>query len=143
MMTTSEATSLITRLQEQWIDGLRRSDYSWLERHLANDFLFSAHPLPTLKLTKGEFIEMDRKIHNPQIQFVSIYAEPVGDLILSRTVADVKEEFNANLGPGMPSTEEIRRLVSDQRLAYASAWRKSGNLWQCFDHHFVAVLSRT
>ena len=83
---------------------------------------------------------MDKKIRNPQIRFVSIYAEPVGEIIMSRTVADVKEEFDADLGPGMPSTEEIRQIVGDQRLAYASAWRKKGQLWQCFDHRFVAIL---
>lgn len=143
MLTTSDATTLITQLQGQWIEGLRKSDYTWLETHLADDFQFSAHPLPALKLSKGEFIEMDKKIRNPQIRFVSIHAEPVGELILSRTVADVKEEFNADLGPGMPSTEEIRKIVGDQRLAYASAWRRTGQVWQCFDHRFVAILSRS
>jgi len=143
MLTTQEATTLITQLQGQWIEGLRNSDYAWLETHLADDFQFSAHPLPALQLSKREFIEMDKKIHNPQIRFVSIHAEPVGDLILSRTVADVNEDFKADLGPGMPSTEDIRRIVSDQRLTYASAWRKSGHLWQCFDHRFVAILSRS
>jgi len=108
MLTVPEATKLVTELQNQWIDGLRRGDYAWLETHLADDFLFTAHPLPAIKLSKREFIDMDKKIRNPQIKFVSIHAEPVGELILSRTVADVKEEFDADLGPGMPAPRRSR-----------------------------------
>ena len=141
MLTTADATKLVTELQSHWIDGLRKSDYSWLETHLTDDFLFTAHPLPALKLSKREFIEMDKKIRNPQINFVSVHAESAGELLLSRTIADVKEEFNASLGPQMPSKEEIQQMVSGQRLVYASAWRKNGPLWQCFDHRFVAILS--
>ena len=76
MLTVPEATKLVTELQNQWIDGLRRGDYAWLETHLADDFLFTAHPLPAIKLSKREFIDMDKKIRNPQIKFVSIHAEP-------------------------------------------------------------------
>ena len=140
MLKPSDATKLITELQTEWIEGLRSGDLSWLERHLAEDFLFTAHPIPNLKLSKLEFIEMDKKIKNPQIHFVSIQAEAVADIIMSRSVADVKEEFNADLGHGMPPPKEIERMISGQRLAYASAWRFSAGIWQCFDHHFVSVL---
>jgi len=142
MLNSSEATKLITELQSHWIAGLRNQDFSWLERHLADDFLFTAHPFPALRLAKREFIEMDKKIKNPQITFVSVQAEPTAEIIMSRTVADVKEEFGANLGPGMPTAAEVQRMVSGQRLAYASGWRKHGSIWQCFDHHLVAVIGR-
>jgi hypothetical protein len=141
--TSEEATRLIGELQNAWIDGLRRYDYSWLETHLADDFLFSAQPFPAMRLGKRDFIEMDKKIKNPQIRFVSLQAEPLAGLILSRTVADVKEEFTADLGPGMPSTAELQRAVSGQHLVYASAWRRNGAIWQCFDHHLVSVIAPT
>jgi hypothetical protein len=140
-LNTSDATRLIGELQNAWIDGLRRYDYSWLETHLADDFLFSAQPFPTMRLGKRDFIEMDKKIKNPQIRFVSLQAEPLAGLILSRTIADVTEEFTADLGPGMPSTAELQQAVSGQHLVYASAWRRKGAIWQCFDHHLVSVVS--
>ena len=140
-LNTSEATQLIGELQNAWIDGLRRYDYAWLETHLADDFLFSAQPFPTMCLGKRDFIEMDKKIKNPQVRFLSLQAESVAGLILSRTVADVKEEFTADLGPGMPSTAELQRAVSGQHLVYASGWRHNGSIWQCFDHHLVSVIS--
>ena len=140
MLTSSEATQLVSELQNGWIAGLRNQDFAWLEKHLAEDFLFTAHPFPALKLSKREFIEMDKKIKNPQITFVSIHAESVAEIITSRTVADVKEEFTADLGPGMPTASEVQRMVSGQRLVYASAWRRHGAIWQCFDHHCVAIV---
>jgi ketosteroid isomerase-like protein len=143
MLTSADATKLITELQTGWISALRTQNFTWLEKHLAEDFLFTIHPFPALKLSKREFIEMDKKIKNPQITFVSIHAEQVQDIITSRTVADVKEEFNADLGPGMPTTSEIQRMVSGARLVYASGWRRHGDIWQCFDHHCVAVVAAT
>ena len=143
MLSPAEATRLVTELQGAWIDGLRRYDYSWLETHLAEDFLFSAQPFPTMRLGKRQFIDMDKQIKNPQVRFVSIQAEPLAGLILSRTVADVKEEFHADLGPGMPSTAELQRAVSGQHLVYASAWRYNKTIWQCFDHHLVSVVAPT
>jgi hypothetical protein len=140
MLTSSDATNLITDLQGHWIAALSNHQYEWLERHLAEDFMFTAHPFPALKLHKREFIEADKKIESAEVKFISVRAEPAGEIIISRTVADVKEEFNADLGPGMPTASEITRMVSGQRLAYCSGWRHNGQIWQCFDHHLVSII---
>src|SRR5690349_16501702 len=118
MLTPSDATKLITELQGHWIAAISHHQFDWLERHLAEDFMFTAHPIPGLRLHKREFIEADKKIKSAEVKFVSIRAEAAGEILLSRTVADVKEEFGADLGPGMPSAAEITRMVSGQRMVY-------------------------
>jgi hypothetical protein len=62
MRTNDEATELVSALSQQWADALRDRRYEWFEIHLAEDFLFSAHPFPELRLRKREFIEVDKKI---------------------------------------------------------------------------------
>jgi ketosteroid isomerase-like protein len=143
MHTPEDATKLITELSGQWAAALRDHRYDWFERHLAEDFVFTAHPFPGVHLKKQMFIEVDKKIDKAEIQFVSIHAEAAGDIIISRTVADVKEEFGADLGPGMPTAVEVTQMLSGKRLAYTSAWRNVGSIWQCFDHHMVGPVKRT
>lgn len=137
MQTMEDPTQLISDLSVQWAAALREHHYEWFERHLADDFLFSAHPFPDLSLRKREFIEVDKKIDAADIRFVSIQAEFVGDAIISRTIADVNEEFGSDLGPGMPTAATVMQLLSGRRLAYTSAWRKAGAIWQCYDHHMI------
>ena len=142
MLTTSDATRLVTDLYGRWIQCLMGRQFDWLERHLASDFLFTAQPFPTIRMNKHEFIEADKKIENARISFVSIAAEPIEDIIISRAIADVEETFHADLGPGMPTAEEITRAISGQRIAYCSGWRHTGEIWECFDHHVIGLVAR-
>lgn len=142
MLTSSEATALISDYYDQWITAIRDHNYDWLERHLAEDFLFTAHPFPKLKIGKRQFINVDKEIDNAEINFIVIRAEAAGDIIVSRAVADVKEDFKADLGPGMPTASEVTGTISGQRVAYCSGWRNNGKIWQCFDHHLIGVVSR-
>ena len=142
MLTPSDATALITELQGHWIAAISTHQFDWLERHLAADFMFTAHPIPGLRLHKREFIEADKKIKSAEVRFVSIQAEAAGEILISRTIADVKEEFGADLGPGMPSAAEITAMVSGQRMVYCSGWRHNGQIWQCFDHHLMGIIQR-
>ena len=142
MLTSSEATHLITELQGHWIAAISQHQFAWLERHLAEDFLFTAHPIPGLRLHKREFIEADKKIKSAEVRFISVHAETAGQILVSRTIADVKEEFGADLGPGLPSAAEITAMVSGRRMVYCSGWRHNGQIWQCFDHHLVGIIEK-
>lgn len=143
MRTDDEATRLVFTLSNQWAAALRDHRYEWFETHLAEDFLFSAHPFPELRLRKREFIEVDKKIDKAEIEFISIRAELAGTVIMSRTIADVKEEFGADLGPGMPTAAAVTLALSGKRMAYTSAWRMEGAVWRCFDHHMVGPIVTT
>lgn len=141
MRTNDEATALVSALSHEWANALRDHRYEWFEVHLAEDFLFSAHPFPELRLKKREFIEVDKKIDKADIQFVSIRAEFAGEMIMSRTIADVQEEFGADLGPGLPTAAAVTQTLSGKRMAYTSAWRMEGSVWRCYDHHMVGAVS--
>ena len=113
MITPSSAFATSNRAR-RGIAAITQHEFGWLERHLADDFMFTAHPIPGLRLHKRDFIEADKKIKSAEVRFVSIHAEAAGDILVSRTIADVKEEFGADLGPGMPSAAEITQMVSGQ-----------------------------
>ncbi len=138
MLNDSEATNIVTRLIKQWISAIGERNFDWLEQHLADDFLFSAHPFPDLKLRKREFIDLDKKIAKAELEFASIKGEMIGDILISLAVADIKEEkFSAELGHGLPAISELSQMMSGHRLVYASAWRRLGESWQCYDHHVL------
>jgi ketosteroid isomerase-like protein len=135
-MNSSQATTLVSNLIRQWIAAIRDRDFDWLERNLAEDFLFSAHPFPELRLGKREFIDLDKKIANAELEFASIKGEVIGEIIISTAVADVKaESFSAELGHGLPAASEMSQMLGGRRLVYSSAWRQGSTGWQCYDHH--------
>lgn len=136
-MTDDEATQKISTLYHEWADALTKHKEEWFERHIAEDFTLTTHPFFGMSLKKREFIEADMQIQNTKIKFLEIHAHAVGSIITSQAVAEVKEDFKADLGRGRPSAEEVSRLLSGKTLAYASAWRKAGESWQCFDHHLI------
>jgi ketosteroid isomerase-like protein len=137
MMTDEEATQKISKLYHEWANALTRHEAEWFERHIAPDFTLTTHPFFGLSLKKREFIEVDMQIQNTKIKFLEIRAHAVGNIITSQAIAEVKEDFKADLGQGMPSAAEVSQLLSGKTLAYASAWRKAGDSWQCFDHHLI------
>ena len=140
MAANIDASNVARDLYNQWAAALRAHSYDWFERHLSEDYMFSAHPFPDMRLDKATFIEVDKKIGAADIRFVSVEADLVDEIIISRVIADVKEEFKADLGAGLPSAAEVNRLFSGERFAYVSAWRKTGNVWQCFDHHMIGAV---
>jgi ketosteroid isomerase-like protein len=139
-MTDEAATLEISRLYHDWADALMRHEPEWFERHIADDFTLTAHPFFGMSLKKPEFIKADMQIQNTKIQFLEIRAHAVGNIVTSQAVAEVKEDFKADLGEGMPTAEEVSRLLSGKTIAYSSAWRKAGDSWQCFDHHMIGPI---
>jgi ketosteroid isomerase-like protein len=137
MMTDEQATRTISELYRGWAQALAKHDAAWFEQHIATDFTLSAHPFPQVRFDKRKFIEVDMQIENTTITFLDIRAHAAGDILVSQATAEITEDFRADLGAGMPSAAEVTKLLSGQVLVYASAWRKMGDVWQCFDHHMV------
>jgi ketosteroid isomerase-like protein len=136
-MTDAQATTVVSDLYHQWAAALTNHDANWFERHIASDFSLTAHPFAQIRFDKRKFIEVDMQIENTKITFLDIRAHAAGDILVSQAIAEVKEDFKADLGHGMPSAAEVTKLLSGQVLAYSSAWRENGSDWQCFDHHMI------
>ena len=137
MMTDDEATRKVSTLYHEWVNALTHHEAKWFERNIAEDFTLTTHPFFGLSLKKQEFIAVDMKVQNTQIKFLEIRAHSVGNIITSQAVAEVKEDFTADLGQGMPTAADVSRLLSGKTIAYASAWRQVGDSLQCFDHHLI------
>jgi ketosteroid isomerase-like protein len=121
-MTDTEATKIVSDLYHDWAAALTNHQADWFERHIANDFILTAHPFPQLRFGKRKFIEVDMQIQNTTIKFLDIRAHAAGDILVSQAA-------------------EINKLLSGRVLAYASAWRRAGDIWQCFDHHLIGPVS--
>jgi hypothetical protein len=134
---TSDDIKTVVQMAHDWIDALVSGRFEWMEPNLASDFLFTSHLIPGYPISKAPFIDAVKGTRKARIDFVSCEGEAAGKVILLRTVLYVDEEFTADLGPGMPSAEEITRLLSKRVHAYVSAYRRAGSGWQCFDHHQI------
>jgi hypothetical protein len=141
-MSNEEATKVVSKLYREWADALANHREDWFQRHISDDFALTAHPFSQLRLNKKEFIAVDMKAENTQIKFLDIKATSAGEILISQAVAEVKEDFKADLGAGMPSAAEVTNMLSGKVLAYASAWRKNADVWQCFDHHMFGPVHR-
>src|SRR5690348_10605910 len=111
MLSDSEITEIIRELYLGWTSALTVRDYSWFEKHLARDFMLSAQPFPEMRVNKEEFIEIDKKIGRADIRFVTVKAERAGDIVVSFAVADITEEFDQDLGTGLPTAGELNKLL--------------------------------
>src|SRR5438128_8155933 len=112
MMTDEQATKTVSELYRSWAGALTNHDAEWFERHIAGDFSLSAHPFPQLRFDKRKFIEVDMQIENTRITFLDIRAHAAGDILVSQAIAEVTEDFHADLGEGMPSAAEVTKLLS-------------------------------
>jgi hypothetical protein len=137
-MTSKGATTLAYRLYKNWVDCLKGRDYIWLQRHLAEDFLFTSYLTPGPAISRTAFLEGVSKVRNADIRFLSVWAEQADKIILSHIVLDVEGEITAALGPGTANQERVARALNGRELIYASAWRRHGDDWECFTHHEVA-----
>ena len=106
-MNNEDATKIVSKLYNEWADALTSHRAEWFERHIADDFALTAHPFSQLRLGKKEFIAVDMQVENTQIKFLDIKATSAGDILISQAVAEVKEDFKADLGAGMPTAAEV------------------------------------
>ncbi|MBO9376430.1 DUF4440 domain-containing protein [Sphingomonas histidinilytica] len=126
---------------KDWIAALMAGNVDRLETILAPEYQFTCSPdiIPGGRLDKSAFIEMDRKIRNSTIEIRKLAARRFDDTVMTMVFAEVHEEVAGNLGPGMPSAEEMSAKVNGHVFAYASAWRKDGGQWQCTSHNVIAT----
>lgn len=128
---------------ERWTGALMRKDFDVLEDVLAPDFQFTVDPkFAGGRMGKAEFIAFDRKIKSCSIDLLKVTARRMSDdVITSLILAQVSEELDGDLGPDMPSAEEMGDMMKDARLAYGSGWRRSdAGDWQCFSHHIFGFV---
>ena len=132
----------VARQLKRWTDALMMREFDVLDEVLAPDFQFTADPkYGGGRMDKARFIEMDRKIKNCSIKFLGITARRLGGMITSLAFAEVSEEFEGDLGPGMPSAAEMAQTMKAAKLAYGSGWRLGENgQWQCFSHHIFGFI---
>jgi len=129
-------------LYSGWITALQKRDYTWFELHMSEDFSCSTHPIPGLAMTKRKFIEGEKMIEVLKAQTLQVHAHPINNVVISMWVLKMEDEaLNPKIrevyGPGFPSVEEFSALVKNKTMVYIDAWRKTGDVWQCFNHHMI------
>ena len=124
-----------------WTQALARRDFDYLEKVLDPDFQFTCDPgVGGGRLGKERFIEMDRHIYNARIDLLSVTARRQGDLVTMLSFANASEEFRGDLGPDMPTADEMNARVSSGTLAYGTAWRLGADgEWRCESHHIFGT----
>jgi hypothetical protein len=122
----------VRKLVVGWVENRRSA--AWMETNLADDFRFTTFLLPRV-VEKAEFIQI---VSNTpaELSVVSVAAEAVGKIVVSRLLLHVIEEtFTADMGAGMPSGAEIQGSLVGRQLVYTSGFRRHRNGWRCFNHH--------
>ena len=127
-----------------WIAALAVRDFDYLEKHLSEDFVFTGPPIESgggkviggVK-NKTEFIEIDRHIYNADIQLLSLTARRLGDLVITLVFARVSEEFRGDLGPDMPTADELTEMMTNVVFGYTTSWRHIDGIWQSTSHHIL------
>jgi hypothetical protein len=131
------------RLYEDWDNAGAEGRYDWMVRNLADDFLGTAQPWPTLALTKQKLLEASKAVTKMEVSWGEVTARQFGDMVLTTGVRMYeKEEFGegATFGNNMPTGNQLAELVNGKNVLYIGAWRKNGDIWQIFDHHLVGII---
>jgi hypothetical protein len=139
----NEIQVVIGRLRS-WARALETGKLEVLEDVLADDFVATCYDTNPkffcLALRKHDFIELDRHVTNSTIDFKGIWGERLGDMVMTRTIAKVTETFAGDLGPHLPTAEEMNKSLSGKTRAFASGWRLYGGIWRCFNHHVFGAV---
>ena len=72
-----ELSTQFKSLYDDWGKAIAGRDWDWLERHFAEDFLGTAQPWPTLSVNRQQMLELDRKIENMDVRWLSVTAQRV------------------------------------------------------------------
>jgi len=141
VVTDDSALQIVTDRYSRWAKMLMTGTFAEMQELLADDFRMTSYIVMGPALDKQRFLEVGQQVEKAELTFRTIWAKAVGSIIVSRVTLDVREEFKADLGPGMPSSAEVTRMLSGHRLAYASAWRRSASgAWQCLHHHMFGTV---
>lgn len=130
-----------------WLRALASRDFDYLEKHLASDFQFTFTPNLISAGAEGGvkdkpgFIEQDRHVYNSDIRLQGLTARRLGDLVVTVVFAHIaNEEFHGDLGPGLPSADQMNAGIHAKTLGYASGWRERNGVWQCTSHHVLGAV---
>lgn len=130
-------------LYEEWGAAIANKQHDWLEDFFTDDFLGTAQPWPALQVDKEKMIQLDKDIEEMDTNWVHVVAHKFGDTVITLGLVKYNnEEFKpgSKVAEGMPTGEEISSLTHGKVVAYVNGWRHSGERWQVFDHHMVAIV---
>ena len=135
-------TDVISHLYGEWILSLQQKDYQWFEKHMAEDLSISTHPIPGLAVSKAQFIEGEKAIESLKAQTLAVHTHVVGEIVVSLWIVKIEEEKVSEkvrdvYGPKFPPPDVFEALTKNKTMVYQDAWRKTGGVWQCFDHHMI------
>ncbi len=139
-----ELSTQFKSLYDDWGKAIAGRDWDWLERHFAEDFLGTAQPWPTLSVNRQQMLDLDRKIENMDVRWLTVTAQRFGDTVLASGVVQYHNEAftpGATIGEGMPTGDQLSSFVNGKNVLYIGAWRHNGSLWQIYDHHMIGVVN--
>lgn len=139
-----ELSKQFKSLYDDWGKAIAGRDWDWLERHFAEDFLGTAQPWPTLSVNRQQMLDLDRKIENMDVRWLTVTAQRFGDTVLASGVVQYHNEAfapGATIGEGMPTGDQLSSFVNGKNVLYIGAWRRNGSLWQIYDHHMIGVVN--
>jgi len=127
---------------DRWIRALPAKDFDVLEEVLAREFQFTVEPkFGGGRMDKATYVSFNRKIKQFSIDLFHVTARRVGEIVTMLAFADVSEEFEGELPPGMPSAAEMGGIINNARLAYGLGWRQSEDgEWRCVSHHVFGFI---
>jgi ketosteroid isomerase-like protein len=130
-------------LLDEWLEAVTNKRFAWIAQHIADDFLGTAQPWPSLSVNKQKMLEAGKTVEKMDIHWVEVRAREFGDMVLTTGVRQYeKEQFSAaaTFGGNMPTPNDLARHVNGKRVLYIDAWRRNGEIWQLFDHHMVSIV---
>ncbi|CAN5325530.1 hypothetical protein BH09ACT6_BH09ACT6_03600 [soil metagenome] len=117
----------IRPLYEGWMSAIGARDRAWFERTFADDLRVRNVPR-SQERGKAAMIEFELTVDPLHAQTLSVSAFAYGDVALS--------QWSVLLW----AAGEDRRSTPPQHALFNSAWRRSGDSWQVFDHIRAAQL---
>src|SRR5437868_185381 len=111
---------------ERWTQAPVDGRFDELELILAPDFQFTVDPrFGGGRMNKQQFIAFDRNIRSCSIDLQKVVARKMGPFVTMLILAEVSEEFAAELPAGMPSRQEMSETMQGAKLAYGSGWKQN------------------
>lgn len=129
-------------LYADWTEAIRLHDLDWMERHIAPEFTGTSHPFPNLDLDKAQFIAADAAVESVNLRQVGLTIQPFRDIVMVHWIVKINDLKYRPTKPadGHPGDEALVDATVGKTVAYCDAWRKNGQDWQCFMHHFIGAI---
>lgn len=127
-----------------WLDAVETGDFDRLENILDDRFRLTCDPAAAGgRFDKAQFIALDRHIVESRFDVLGLTARRCNDIVITQFFAKVDERLEGDLGPGMPTAEQLGSYLNDSPLAYASMWRAGADgQWRCVQHHVFGSVAQ-